>query len=119
MKKFTRGAVAVAAGTTALNAVGYADMALRGRPASSVPARVTEQLARHVGSAVPGNDAARQNHVDRRPGNRSREPPVHAPGRGKGAQRHGSIPFDHPGAPCADRTTGIPGSSWLHLRVLG
>jgi len=42
MKKFARGAVAGAAGTTALNAVGYADMALRGRPASSVPARVAE-----------------------------------------------------------------------------
>jgi uncharacterized membrane protein len=64
MKKFTRGAVAGAAGTTALNAVGYADMALRGRPASSVPARVAEQLARRVGAAVPGNDAARQNRLE-------------------------------------------------------
>jgi hypothetical protein len=64
MKKFTRGAVAGAAGTTALNAVGYADMALRGRPASSVPAQVAEQLARRVGSAVPGNDAARRNRLE-------------------------------------------------------
>lgn len=64
MKKFTRGAVAGAAGTTALNAVGFADMALRGRPASSVPARVAEQLARRVGGTVPGSDAARQNRLE-------------------------------------------------------
>jgi uncharacterized membrane protein len=64
MKKFTRGAVAGAAGTTALNAVGYADMALRGRPASSVPARVAEQLARRVGGIIPGNDVARQNRLE-------------------------------------------------------
>ena len=64
MKKFTRGAVAGAAGTTALNAVGYADMAMRGRPASSVPARVAEQLARRAGGIIPGNDAARQNRLE-------------------------------------------------------
>jgi hypothetical protein len=64
MKKFTRGAVAGAAGTTALNAVGYADMAMRGRPASSVPARVAEQLARRVGGIIPGNDVARQNRLE-------------------------------------------------------
>jgi uncharacterized membrane protein len=64
MKKFTRGAVVGAAGTTALNAVGYADMAMRGRPASSVPARVAEQLARRVGGTIPGNDAARQNRLE-------------------------------------------------------
>src|SRR6202035_3910370 len=64
MKKFTRGAVAGAAGTTALNAVGYADMSLRGRPASSVPARVAEQLARRVGGTVPGSGAARQNRLE-------------------------------------------------------
>ena len=64
MKKFTSGAVAGAAGTMALNAVGYADMALRGRQASSVPARVAEQLARRVGGTIPGNDAARQNRLE-------------------------------------------------------
>jgi uncharacterized membrane protein len=64
MKKVTRGAVAGAAGTTALNAIGYADMALRGRPASRVPARVAEQLARRVGGAISGNDAARQNRLE-------------------------------------------------------
>ena len=45
MKKFTKGAVADAAGTTALNAVGFADLALRGRPASNVPARGLGALA--------------------------------------------------------------------------
>jgi hypothetical protein len=64
MKEFTRGALAGAAGTTALNAVGFADMALRGRPASSVPARVAEQLVTRVGSTVPGSDAARQNRLE-------------------------------------------------------
>jgi uncharacterized membrane protein len=64
MKKLTRGAVAGAAGTTALNAVGYADMALRGRPASSTPARVAEQLARRVGAIVPGSGEARQNRLE-------------------------------------------------------
>jgi hypothetical protein len=64
MKKLTRGAVAGAAGTTALNAVGYADMALRGRPASSTPARVAEQLARRVGGTIPGSGEARQNRLE-------------------------------------------------------
>jgi hypothetical protein len=64
MKKIVRGAVAGAAGTTALNAVGYADMALRGRSASSVPAGVAEQLVRRVGGTVPGSGAARQNRLE-------------------------------------------------------
>jgi uncharacterized membrane protein len=64
MKKIARGAVAGAAGTTALNTVGYADMALRGCPASSVPARVAEQLARRVGLTIPGSGAARQNRLE-------------------------------------------------------
>ena len=34
LKNVLNGAMAGAAGTTALNAVGYGDMALRGRPAS-------------------------------------------------------------------------------------
>ena len=64
MKNFARGAVAGAAGTTALNAVGYADMALRGRPASSVPARVAEQLGGRVGLTIPGSVAARRNRLE-------------------------------------------------------
>jgi hypothetical protein len=61
MKKFVRGAVA---GTTALNAVCYTGMALRGRSASSVPALVAEQLASRVGGTIPGSGAARQNRLE-------------------------------------------------------
>jgi hypothetical protein len=39
------GVIAGAGGTTVLNAITYADMALRGRPSSPVPARNVEQLA--------------------------------------------------------------------------
>jgi uncharacterized membrane protein len=53
--------VAGAAGTTVLNAVGYADMALRGRPASSTPDQVAERLARLSGLSIPGTGQAWQN----------------------------------------------------------
>jgi uncharacterized membrane protein len=56
---FTRGLVAGAAGTTALNAVTYLDMALRGRPASTVPERTVDALADAVGRKVPGRGAVR------------------------------------------------------------
>jgi hypothetical protein len=37
------------------------------------------------------------------PGNHSREPPVHAAGRGRVPSGHGSIPFNHHhGAPCTN-----------------
>ena len=57
-----RGAAAGAAGTTALNAVTYLDMAIRGRPTSSTPERTVEQLA---GKAhVPlGEGEQRENRV--------------------------------------------------------
>jgi hypothetical protein len=64
MKELTRGAVAGVAGTTALNAVGYADIALRGRPASSTAARVAEQLTRRVGGTIPGSGEARENRLE-------------------------------------------------------
>ena len=44
----------------------------------------------------------------RRTGNHSREPPVHAPDGGRVPSGHGSIPFDHHGAPCADRLQALP-----------
>jgi len=44
-----RGMVAGAAGTVALDAATYADMALRGRPASGVPAEVASRLAGKAG----------------------------------------------------------------------
>lgn len=43
------GAIAGAAGVVALNAVGYLDMLLRGRPASDLPARVAGKLADEMG----------------------------------------------------------------------
>ncbi len=64
LRKALEGAVAGAAGTTALNAVGYADMALRGRPASSTPDQVAEQLARRGGLSIPGTGQARQSRLE-------------------------------------------------------
>ncbi|SNT20001.1 hypothetical protein SAMN05443665_101916 [Actinomadura meyerae] len=45
----TRGLIAGAAGTTALNAVTYLDMAVRGRPASTTPEQSVEKLAEVAG----------------------------------------------------------------------
>lgn len=58
-----KGAVAGAAGTTALNAVTYLDMACRGRPSSSAPTDAVEQLARKVGTGVPGEGRQRESRV--------------------------------------------------------
>ncbi|MBJ7902585.1 hypothetical protein [Streptomyces sp. DSM 110735] len=58
-----RGGVAGAAGTTVLNAVTYADMALRGRPASEAPSEVVDKVAHDVGHPVPGEGATRDNRV--------------------------------------------------------
>jgi hypothetical protein len=44
MRALVSGLVAGAAGTTALNAVTYLDMAIRGRPASSTPEQSVERL---------------------------------------------------------------------------
>ena len=58
-----RGAAAGAAGTTALNAATYLDMALRGRPASSTPEESVEQLAGAAGVEIPGDRDERHNRV--------------------------------------------------------
>lgn len=58
-----RGALAGAAGSTALNAVTYLDMALRGRPASSTPEDTIDRLSAAVGVPVPGNDQHRPNRL--------------------------------------------------------
>lgn len=50
-----RGALAGAAGTSALNAVTYLDMAGRGRGASSAPADTVEKVAKHTGISIPGD----------------------------------------------------------------
>lgn len=57
------GAAAGAAGTTALNAVTYLDMAVRGRPASSTPEQTVEKLSDLVGVQVPGEQEPRANRV--------------------------------------------------------
>lgn len=54
------GAAAGAAGTTALNAVTYLDMTLRGRPASDTPERTVQRLADLAGVEVSGEPGQRQ-----------------------------------------------------------
>ncbi|MER5461243.1 hypothetical protein ABT010_11275 [Streptomyces sp. NPDC002668] len=56
IRTIVRGCAAGAAGTTALNAVSYADMALRGRPASSVPETLVDTIATRMG--LPLRDSA-------------------------------------------------------------
>ena len=51
---FLRGLAAGAAGTVALDAVGYLDMALRGRPTSPVPGQLVDAVAKRIGRPVPG-----------------------------------------------------------------
>src|SRR5450755_1803758 len=63
LKRLMQGAAAGAAGTTALNAVTYADMAMRARPSSSTPEQVVEELAKRSGHPVPGSGAERQNRL--------------------------------------------------------
>jgi hypothetical protein len=58
-----RGAVAGAAGTTALNLVTYADMVVRGRGASSTPEQSVETLADKAHVPIPGDDETRSNRV--------------------------------------------------------
>lgn len=59
-----RGAAAGAAGTTALNAVTYADMAVRARPASRTPQQAVDKLADQAHVPVPGTGEARENRLD-------------------------------------------------------
>ena len=57
------GAAAGAAGTTALNALTYVDMAARGRPASSTPETTVEKLSEVAHVPIPGNEETRENRV--------------------------------------------------------
>lgn len=63
IKRLLAGAAAGAAGTTALNAVTYADMAWRGRAASTTPERSVETIAQKSGVAIPGEGAERDNRL--------------------------------------------------------
>lgn len=58
------GLAAGAAGTTALNAVTYADMVFRGRAASELPQRSVELLADRAGLEIPGEGQTRKNRID-------------------------------------------------------
>lgn len=57
------GAAAGAAGTTALNAVTYLDMAVRGRPTSSTPEQTVEALSSVTHVPIPGEGETRDNRV--------------------------------------------------------
>jgi hypothetical protein len=63
MRSILLGAAAGAAGTTALNAVMYLDMAVRGRPASQAPEAAVKRLADATDVSVPGRDDKRDNRV--------------------------------------------------------
>ena len=56
-----RGAAAGAAGSTALNAVTYLDMAGRGRGSSSTPEDTVEALAEKAHVSIPGDEQTREN----------------------------------------------------------
>lgn len=58
------GALAGAAGTTALNGVTYLDMAIRGRDSSDTPQQVVERLSQRTGVDVPGKGGERDNRVE-------------------------------------------------------
>ncbi|MYV43836.1 hypothetical protein GT030_34495 [Streptomyces sp. SID1328] len=58
-----RGSAAGAAGTTALNATSYADMALRGRSASDVPAEAAGKLVEDMGLHLGGTGEQRSNRL--------------------------------------------------------
>jgi hypothetical protein len=57
---FARGLLAGAAGTTALHAATYLDLAVRGRPASSLPGQAVDVLAARTGRRFPGRGRARE-----------------------------------------------------------
>ncbi|GIF63509.1 hypothetical protein Ais01nite_15440 [Asanoa ishikariensis] len=60
----TAGAAAGAAGCAALDATTYIDMAVRGRPASDVPAETAEAIVKHLPVDVPGQNSRRQNRFN-------------------------------------------------------
>ncbi|WP_030603983.1 hypothetical protein [Streptomyces achromogenes] len=63
MRSVVRGCAAGAVGTTVLNAVTFADIALRGRPSSQAPAQTVDKIAGGVGCPVPGAGEVRENRL--------------------------------------------------------
>jgi hypothetical protein len=62
-RRIAAGAAAGAAGTAALNAVTYLDMAWRGRAASTTPEESVEVLAKQTGIQIPGQGEQRANRI--------------------------------------------------------
>lgn len=60
------GIAAGAAGTTALNVVGYLDMAVRARPASSTPAETVRRTEQLLGVTLSGKDRNSDHAANRR-----------------------------------------------------
>ncbi|MBA3523826.1 MAG: hypothetical protein H0T85_04595 [Geodermatophilaceae bacterium] len=58
------GILAGMAGATALNAVTYADQAIRARPAGDTPGQTVNALADTAGVSVPGGAEERQNRLE-------------------------------------------------------
>jgi hypothetical protein len=58
-----RGAAAGAAGTTALNAVTYLDMVVRGRGSSNTPEQTVEAIEDQLPARVPGEGETRGNRI--------------------------------------------------------
>ena len=63
IRGLARGAAAGAAGTTALNAATYLDMAVRGRPTSDTPEQLVEKAADSAGVTIPGEGETRDNRL--------------------------------------------------------
>lgn len=63
VRDMLRGAAAGAAGTTALNAVTYLDMAWRARPASTTPSDTVDEAVARTPVDVPGEGDDRDNRV--------------------------------------------------------
>ncbi len=60
----TSGLLAGAAGATALNALAYAQQAVRGTPSSATPDQAAEAVLDAAGTGVPGNPDERQNRLE-------------------------------------------------------
>ncbi len=60
----TSGLLAGAAGATALNALTYAQQAVKGTPSSATPDQTAQAVVESVGGSVPGNPDARQNRLE-------------------------------------------------------
>jgi hypothetical protein len=63
LKLIAHGALAGAAGTTALNAATYLDMAWRGRPASDTPDQMVDRLSDAADAPIPGDEETRGNRL--------------------------------------------------------